>query len=209
MPTTASAGGPGGSFEGELEAQVGGRETEPLVEAVGVVAHLVRGELDPVAAGRPGPRDGGLHELGADAPGAPVGMDVHGLDLGAPPTPRLEVAEHDQLAHADDLAVELGHQHSPVAAVYLAQGAGVGSGVAGRLARRTPRHTAQVQGVWVAPEWRGRGLGTMAMSAVVRDALRRVAPSVSLYVNDYNTPARRAYARCGFSRAGTFATVLL
>ena len=71
------------------------------------------------------------------------------------------------------------------------------------------RHTAQVQGVWVAPEWRGRGLGTTAMAAVVRDALRRVAPSVSLYVNDYNLPARTVYERCGFHRAGTFATVLL
>ena len=71
------------------------------------------------------------------------------------------------------------------------------------------RHTAQVQGVWVAPEWRGRGLGTTAMSAVVRDALRRVAPSVSLYVNEYNTSARTVYTRCGFRQLGTFATVLL
>lgn len=71
------------------------------------------------------------------------------------------------------------------------------------------RHTAQVQGVWVEPSWRGRGLGTAAMAAVVRDALRRVAPSVSLYVNDYNAPARRVYDRCGFRRMGTFATVLL
>jgi predicted GNAT family acetyltransferase len=71
------------------------------------------------------------------------------------------------------------------------------------------RHTAQVQGVWVAPEWRGRGIGSAAMAAVVRDALRRVAPSVSLYVNDYNVSARRVYERCGFRRTGTFATVLL
>jgi predicted GNAT family acetyltransferase len=70
------------------------------------------------------------------------------------------------------------------------------------------RHTAQVQGVWVAPEWRGRGIATTAMAAVVHDALARVAPSVSLYVNDYNTPARRAYARCGFRQVGEFATVL-
>jgi uncharacterized protein len=70
------------------------------------------------------------------------------------------------------------------------------------------RQTAQVQGVWVAPEWRGRGIATAAMAAVVRDALRRVAPSVSLYVNDYNTPARRTYARCGFRQVGEFATVL-
>lgn len=70
------------------------------------------------------------------------------------------------------------------------------------------RHTAQVQGVWTAPEWRGRGVATAGMAAVVRDALRRVAPSVSLYVNDYNTPARRVYYRCGFRQVGTFATVL-
>jgi len=71
------------------------------------------------------------------------------------------------------------------------------------------RHTAQIQGVWVAPEWRGHGVATGAMAAVVRDTLKRVAPSVSLYVNDYNTPARRVYDRCGFRQAGTFATVLL
>lgn len=70
------------------------------------------------------------------------------------------------------------------------------------------RHTAQVQGVWVAPAWRGRGVAAAAMASVVRDALRRVAPTVSLYVNDYNVPARRAYDRCGFHPVGTFATVL-
>jgi predicted GNAT family acetyltransferase len=70
------------------------------------------------------------------------------------------------------------------------------------------RHTAQIQGVWVAPEWRGRGLATHAMAAVMNDALRRVAPTVSLYVNDYNHAARAVYARCGFRRVGTFATVL-
>jgi predicted GNAT family acetyltransferase len=70
------------------------------------------------------------------------------------------------------------------------------------------RRTTQVQGVWVSPELRGQGIAAPAMAAVVRDALRRVAPTVSLYVNDYNTPARRAYARCGFQSAGTFATVL-
>ncbi|ASW54043.1 DUF4081 domain-containing GNAT family N-acetyltransferase [Plantactinospora sp. KBS50] len=70
------------------------------------------------------------------------------------------------------------------------------------------RQTAQVQGVWVAPSWRGRGIAAAAMAAVVKDALVRVAPSVSLYVNDYNTAARRVYERCGFRSVGTFATVL-
>ena len=70
------------------------------------------------------------------------------------------------------------------------------------------RHTAQVQGVWVHPDYRGQGLAVAGMAAVVRDALRRVAPTVSLYVNDYNAAARRVYARCGFTQVDTFATVL-
>jgi predicted GNAT family acetyltransferase len=70
------------------------------------------------------------------------------------------------------------------------------------------RRTTQVQGVWVDPEFRGQGLAAAAMATVVQDALRRVAPTVSLYVNDYNTPARRVYARCGFHSEGAFATVL-
>ncbi|MEH0840868.1 GNAT family N-acetyltransferase [Micromonospora sp. CPCC 205711] len=70
------------------------------------------------------------------------------------------------------------------------------------------RRTAQIQGVWVAPEWRGKGIATAAMAGVVRDALLRVAPTVSLYVNDFNLPARRVYERCGFRPVGTLATVL-
>jgi predicted GNAT family acetyltransferase len=70
------------------------------------------------------------------------------------------------------------------------------------------RHTAQVQGVWTAPRWRGKGVATAGMAAVACDALRRVAPTVSLYANDFNHAARRVYARCGFRRVGTFATVL-
>ena len=53
------------------------------------------------------------------------------------------------------------------------------------------RRTAQVQGVWVRPECRGEGSRSGGMAAVVHDALRRVAPTVSLYVNDYNAPAGR------------------
>lgn len=66
---------------------------------------------------------------------------------------------------------------------------------------------AQVHGVWVDPRWRGQGLAAPAMAAVVTAALRDAAV-VSLYVNDYNHRALAAYARVGFQRAGTFATVL-
>jgi uncharacterized protein len=64
----------------------------------------------------------------------------------------------------------------------------------------------QVQGVWLEPELRGRGLSAGAMAAVVQLA-RKVVPTVSLYVNDYNLPARATYARVGFSEVGEFATI--
>jgi predicted GNAT family acetyltransferase len=69
-------------------------------------------------------------------------------------------------------------------------------------------HACQVQGVWVRPELRGRGLAETGMAAVVIEAMRGIAPVVSLYVNDYNRPARAAYRRVGFGEAATFASVL-
>jgi predicted GNAT family acetyltransferase len=66
----------------------------------------------------------------------------------------------------------------------------------------------QVQGVWVDPAVRGRGLSVAGMAAVVAACLRDVAPAVSLYVNDFNAPARRSYERVGFKEVGTFASVL-
>jgi uncharacterized protein len=65
----------------------------------------------------------------------------------------------------------------------------------------------QVQGVWVPPDARGHGHASRGMAAVVQAALR-MAPVVSLYVNDYNVPARAAYRRAGFADVGTFMSVL-
>lgn len=72
----------------------------------------------------------------------------------------------------------------------------------------TTAQACQIQGVWVAPEFRGRGLSETGMAAVLRYALADVAPIVSLYVNDYNTPARKAYRRIGFRETGAFMSVL-
>ena len=66
----------------------------------------------------------------------------------------------------------------------------------------------QVQGVWVDPAYRGRRLSEAGMAAVVRLARARIASGVSLYVNDYNTAARKSYRAVGFREVGTFATVL-
>jgi predicted GNAT family acetyltransferase len=67
--------------------------------------------------------------------------------------------------------------------------------------------TAQIQGVWVRPDLRGRGIGRAAMAAVLAIALR-VAPSVSLYVNDYNIAGRRLYDGLGMRQINTLSTVL-
>jgi uncharacterized protein len=66
----------------------------------------------------------------------------------------------------------------------------------------------QVQGVWVPPGLRSRGHATHGMAAVVAAALGPVAPVVSLYVNDFNAPARAAYQKVGFTECGTFTSVL-
>jgi len=67
--------------------------------------------------------------------------------------------------------------------------------------------TAQIQGVWVRPDLRGKGMGTACMAAALDHALA-FAPCVSLYVNDYNRPARKVYDRVGFRQIDIFTTVL-
>lgn len=70
-------------------------------------------------------------------------------------------------------------------------------------------HAAQVQGVWVRPDQRGQGLGTSGMAAVIAHVRRRrIAPVVSLYVNDWNVAARAAYARVGMRQTATLATLM-
>lgn len=70
------------------------------------------------------------------------------------------------------------------------------------------RRTGQIQGVWVHPEFRGAGAGT-AGTATVANAVVATGRTASLYVNDYNEIARRAYSRVGFRQIATFATVLV
>ncbi|AOS62606.1 putative acyltransferase [Actinoalloteichus hymeniacidonis] len=67
----------------------------------------------------------------------------------------------------------------------------------------------QIQGVWVHPDHRGRGLGVHGTSAVVDHLVNRLGRTASLYVNDYNQVARRVYQRIGFQTVGRFGTVLV
>ncbi|NQU36361.1 MAG: GNAT family N-acetyltransferase [Actinobacteria bacterium] len=70
------------------------------------------------------------------------------------------------------------------------------------------RGSAQLQGVWVDPRFRGTGIAIPAVAAVVAAASRDHAPRVSLYANRHNSAALHTYQRVGFRQVGTFATVL-
>jgi predicted GNAT family acetyltransferase len=67
----------------------------------------------------------------------------------------------------------------------------------------------QLQGVYVHPDLRGQGIAASALAGVVKLVRETVAPVVTLYVNDHNTAARRAYERVGFVHTTTFASILL
>ena len=69
-------------------------------------------------------------------------------------------------------------------------------------------HACKIQGVWVPPALRGRGHASHGMAALVSIARLAFAPVVSLYVNDFNAPARATYQRVGFTEVGTFMSVL-
>lgn len=68
-------------------------------------------------------------------------------------------------------------------------------------------NVAQIQGVWIDPEFRGKGLAAPAMSAVVKFILDDIAGTASLYANDYNKPAIATYTKVGFNQVDTFATI--
>ncbi len=65
----------------------------------------------------------------------------------------------------------------------------------------------QIQGVWVHPARRGRGMGTAGTAALVQH-LGRLGRVSSLYVNGFNHAARAAYTRVGFRQVASFATIL-
>ena len=56
--------------------------------------------------------------------------------------------------------------------------------------------------IGVRPEWRGRGIGTALLGALIERARREGVRALSLSVEPDN-PARRLYERHGFVRRGT------
>lgn len=66
---------------------------------------------------------------------------------------------------------------------------------------------AQIQGVWVRPGWRGRGLASGGMAGIT-NAVLNAGRIASLYVNDFNAAAVGAYRHCGYDEVGVFSSVL-
>jgi predicted GNAT family acetyltransferase len=67
---------------------------------------------------------------------------------------------------------------------------------------------AQLQGVWVNPDVRGQGLAGPALASAIVEIRASYAQTVTLYVNDFNIPARKTYEQVGFKQVATYATVL-
>ena len=67
--------------------------------------------------------------------------------------------------------------------------------------------TAQLQGIWVPPDLRGRGFATASLAAICARLLGNV-PTLSLYVNDFNERAIALYRRVGFEHVADFQTLL-
>jgi ribosomal protein S18 acetylase RimI-like enzyme len=59
-------------------------------------------------------------------------------------------------------------------------------------------HVRQIQGLAVADEARGRGVGRALLRAAVAEARRRGALRITLRVLGHNTPARTLYESEGF-----------
>ena len=119
--------------------------------------------------------EAGLHELVA-AGYAVVATDYSGMGADGPPAYLIGVTEGNNVLDI----VRAGRSFASFedgAVVFKAE-----------VGAATPR-ACQIQGVWVDPDHRGRGLAVPAMASVVHLTREHVAPVVSLYVNDYNAAA--------------------
>lgn len=126
----------------------------------------------------------------------PACIDMFTGEVGVSP-----VAHGAGHAYRNRIADLIGQQRSLIKVVngqvvFKAEVGAIGDGV------------AQIQGVWVAPALRGQGIAAPAMATVVNKVRTDLAPTVSLYVNNFNTPALATYRRVGFEQVDTFATVL-
>jgi predicted GNAT family acetyltransferase len=129
----------------------------------------------------------------------PAAVHMFMGEVGYDPMRHGRAAYEDRLQHLVRTGrsfVQMGHVDGRRDIVFKAEVGIVGGSV------------AQVQGVWVHPSLRGQGLAKAGMAALVPMVRARLAPTVSLYVNDFNDAAVAAYTAIGFREVGMFATVM-
>ncbi len=68
------------------------------------------------------------------------------------------------------------------------------------ISAETPQ-AVQLMGVWTAPHLRGRGYATRGLVEVCSHIIGR-GQAVTLFVNDFNQPARQLYEKLGFRQIG-------
>ncbi|MFE9679531.1 GNAT family N-acetyltransferase [Streptomyces sp. NPDC006259] len=122
---------------------------------------------------------------------------------------RLRALEADADAFGSTLADERARpeafwlQRILVSAWFLAWSAEQAVGVAALVtASGTLTEERQLDAMWVASAWRGRGVGEALISAAIGHASAHGATSVSLTVADGNERARALYQRMGFRPTG-------
>lgn len=76
------------------------------------------------------------------------------------------------------------------------------------LALASPRRGAQLAGVYIDEGWRGQGLASQAVTALVALLFERGLPCATLHVRADNTPAIAAYRRAGFADRGPWLLAL-
>jgi RimJ/RimL family protein N-acetyltransferase len=87
-------------------------------------------------------------------------------------------------------------------------GAFIGTELAGMIGlnpetRQKNKHKAMLFGMFVAPEFAGRGLGLALVQVVLADARKHAIELIVLTVTEGNKPATNLYEKCGFSAFGT------
>jgi GNAT superfamily N-acetyltransferase len=87
--------------------------------------------------------------------------------------------------------------------------------IEGRVAGTVGVGTGEVSGdaaltaLWVSPSFRGKGIGSALIDAVVDWATGQHCSQVLLWVTDVNQTAERLYERHGFARTGRVSEVRL
>ena len=169
-------------------------------------------ELPELPAHLPAPLKPGQSLLGGDSTGEPAGYArlATSADLGelvpAAAAMFTEEVGFDPIArYGDGYAARL-------RTLIAGQRSAIVTDVNGRVIFKADAgivnlDAAQVQGVWLHPDYRGYGLAKPFFAAAAQ-ILQHRYPHLSLYVNDYNARALAMYRGTGWEQIGQFSTII-